>query len=182
MPEAWLRGPIEGVDPYLMPAAHALVQAGEEIERAVAGLTPEQVWARPGGAASIGFHLRHVVGSLDRLLTYARGQMLDAHQRAFLELEAEPCDPPAPADPLVAGVRAAVEAALRVYRETPRERLLETRVVGRAALPSDVLGLLFHAAEHAQRHAGQVVTTAKVVRGPHAAGQGSPPSPSGGRG
>jgi hypothetical protein len=165
MAEAWLRGPIEGVDAYLLPAAHALVQAGEEIERAVAGLTPEQVWARPGGAASIGFHLRHVVGSLDRLLTYARGHMLDAHQRAFLEVEAEPCDPPAPVEPLLDGVRAAVQSALRVYRGTPRERLLEPRVVGRAALPSNVIGLLFHSAEHTQRHAGQIVTTAKVVRG-----------------
>jgi hypothetical protein len=165
MPEAWLRGPIEGVDSYLMPAAHALVQAGEEIEQAVAGLTPEQVWARPGGAASVGFHLRHVIGSLDRLLTYARGGSLDAHQRAFLEVESEPCDPPAPADTLLAGVRTAIEAALRTYRGTPRERLLEVRTVGRAALPSTVLGLLFHSAEHTQRHAGQIVTTAKVVRG-----------------
>ena len=165
MPEAWLRGPIEGVDPYLMPAAHALVQAGEEIERAVHGLSPQQVWATPGGAASVGFHLRHVIGSLDRLLTYARGASLDAHQRAFLEMETEPCDPPSGPEPLVAGVRRAVEAALAAYRATPRDALLETRTVGRAALPSTVIGLLFHAAEHAQRHAGQIVTTAKVVRG-----------------
>ena len=170
MAEAWLRGPIDGVDAYLMPAAHALVQAGQEIEQAVAGLTPAQVWARPGGAASVGFHLRHVIGSLDRLLTYARGKSLDAHQRAFLEMETEPCDPPTSADALVAGVRTAVETALRTYRSTPRERLLETRTVGRAALPSTVLGLLFHAAEHAQRHAGQIVTTAKVVRGMDSAG------------
>jgi hypothetical protein len=165
MPEAWLRGPIEGVDPLLMPAAHALVQAGDEIERAAAGLTPDQVWASPGGAASIGFHLRHVVGSLDRLLTYARGGGLDAHQRAFLELETEPCEPPVGPDALLAGVRRAVQAALEAYRGTPRESLLEPRTVGRAALPSNVIGLLFHAAEHAQRHAGQIVTTAKVVGG-----------------
>ncbi|MDB4949396.1 MAG: DinB-like domain protein [Gemmatimonadetes bacterium] len=165
MPEAWLRGPIEGVDPLLMPAAHALVQAGEEIERAAAGLSPDQVWASPGGAASIGFHLRHVVGSLDRLLTYARGGSLDAHQRAFLELETERCDPLVGPDALLAGVRRAVQAALDAYRGTPREALLEPRTVGRAALPSNVIGLLFHAAEHAQRHAGQIVTTAKVVRG-----------------
>jgi hypothetical protein len=167
MPEAWLRGPIDGVDPFLMPAAHALVQAGEEIESAVQGLTPQQVWARPGGAASIGFHLRHVVGSLDRLLTYARGAGLDAHQRAFLELETEPCDPPIGPEALVAGVRRATQAALQTCRETPRDALLQPRTVGRAALPSTVLGLLFHAAEHAQRHAGQIVTTAKVVRGMH---------------
>jgi hypothetical protein len=38
------------------------------------------------------------------------------------------------------------------------------RQVGRAQLPSTVLGLLFHAAEHAQRHVGQLVTTSKVIR------------------
>ena len=65
---------------------------------------------------------------------------------------------------LLAEVDAAVEAALAQLRSTPRERLLEPRPVGRAAAPSNVLGLLVHAAEHAQRHAGQVVTTAKIVR------------------
>jgi hypothetical protein len=28
-----------------------------------------------------------------------------------------------------------------------------------------VLGLLFHAAEHSTRHAGQLVTTAKIIAG-----------------
>jgi hypothetical protein len=37
--------------------------------------------------------------------------------------------------------------------------------VGRARLPSTVFGLLFHVAEHTQRHAGQAITTAKIVRG-----------------
>src|SRR5690606_9519964 len=74
--EAWLTGPIEGIDPYLMPVAHALVQASRDLERAASELSPEELWARPGGAASIGFHLRHIAGVLDRLLTYARGEML----------------------------------------------------------------------------------------------------------
>jgi hypothetical protein len=162
---AWLRGPIEGIDPLLAPAAHALVQTDEDIAEAVRGLTPAQVWMQPGGAASIGFHLRHVIGSVDRMLTYAKGKSLDMHQRAFLEMETEPCDPPTGPESLVAGVHAAVESALRVYAHTPREALLEPRTVGRKALPTTVIGLLFHAAEHAQRHAGQIATTAKIVRG-----------------
>src|SRR5262245_55670020 len=89
-PEAWLRGPLPDVDPYLMPAAHALVQAGEDLAQAVAGLTAEQLWARPGGAASVGFHLRHIPGSLDRLLTYARGEVLDDAQRAAAKAESAP--------------------------------------------------------------------------------------------
>jgi uncharacterized damage-inducible protein DinB len=162
--EAWLEGPIEGVDPILMPIAQALVQVGRDVER-LAELAPETVWARPGGAASVGFHLKHVVGVLDRLLTYARGQTLTAEQQAALRAEGEPGDPPKDAVALVAEARAALERALAQVRATPREALLEPRGVGRKQLPSTVLGLLHHAAEHAVRHAGQALTTARIVRG-----------------
>ena len=70
--EAWLRGPVEGVPEELMPAAHSFVDAREDIEDAARGLTTEQLWARPAGVASVGYHLRHIVGATDRLLTYAR--------------------------------------------------------------------------------------------------------------
>ena len=164
-PEAWLRGPIEGVDPYLMPAAHALVQCREEVADVAATLAPEQLWTRPGGAASIAFHLRHIAGSLDRLLTYARGETLNDAQRAAAKAEQQEArDRDAAA--LLEEVGAAVDRALAQLRTTRRETLLEPRAVGRAGAPSTVLGLLVHAAEHAQRHAGQVITTAKVVRGP----------------
>ena len=162
--EAWLRGPIEGVPPHLMPAAHALVQAVADVERAVAHLNVEEVWMRPGDAASIGFHLRHIAGVLDRLLTYARGGSLSAEQLAALRAEGEPGPSPPGAEALIAGVRAAVEKALAQLRSTAPEDLLERREVGRKRLPSNVLGLLFHAAEHAQRHTGQVVATARIIR------------------
>jgi hypothetical protein len=140
LPEAWLRGPIEGIDPALMPAAHALLQTMEDVEREAAGLTLEQLWASPGGAASIGFHLLHLSGSTDRLLTYARGAVLDDAQKAALSAERNP--PRTDAATLLAALRTAI----------------------RAALPTTVMGLIFHAAEHSQRHAGQVVTTAKIIR------------------
>ncbi len=161
--EAWLEGPLAGVDPYLMPVAHGLVQVGRELER-VTDLTTDQLWARPGGAASVGFHLKHVAGVLDRLPTYARGEELSPAQMAQLRAEGEPGDPPADVATLVRQARAAVESALGQVRATPREALLEAREVGRRRLPSTVLGLLHHAAEHATRHAGQAVTTAIVVR------------------
>ena len=162
-PEAWLRGPVAGIDPYLMPAAHALVQCREDLTVAAGGLTREQIWARPGGAASVGFHLRHVAGSLDRLLTYARGQTLSDAQRRASEAEGGPGDDEDPSA-LVAGVSAAVDAALERLRAADPATLLEPRAVGRAGLPSTVLGLIFHAAEHAQRHTGQVIATVRVVR------------------
>lgn len=164
-PEPWLRGAIPGVDPYLMPAAHALVQVREDLPRAAAGLTRDQLWARPGGAASVGFHLRHIPGSIDRLLAYARGETLTPAQRDAAAAEKD-ADPSLDVDRLGAGIAEAVERALTQMRATPREALLQPRAVGRAGLPSTVLGLLFHLAEHAQRHTGQAIATAKAVRGP----------------
>jgi hypothetical protein len=164
-PEAWLRGPLPGISPWLMPAAHALVQAGEDAERAARTLTPDELWQRPGGAAAAGFHLRHIVGVLDRLFTYARGEMLSEAQLEAIKHEGDPGEPPADAAALLAGVREAIARALELFRNTPEATLLEPREVGRARLPSTVLGLYSHAAEHAQRHAGQLITTAKVVRG-----------------
>ena len=161
--EAWLRGPVRGVDPWLMPAAHALVQIREDLTAAVSGLSSAQLAARPGGAASVEFHLRHVAGSLDRLLTYARGEALSEPQRRAAAAEGTPGESPDPAA-LLAALSAAVDAALAQLRATDPKTLLEPRGVGRAALPSNVLGLLFHAAEHAQRHTGQAIATAKVVR------------------
>ncbi len=168
MPEAWLRGPVEGIDAFLQPAAHALVQAREDLDRATAGISTAQLWARPNGAASLGYHLRHAAGSLERLLTYARGQQLSATQLAELRREGEPGTPPQDAAALVAYVREAIDAALAQLRSTRREDLLEARAVGRAQLPSTVLGLLFHAAEHTTRHVGQAITTAKLISGDRA--------------
>lgn len=164
-PEAWLRGPLDGVDPFLMPAAHGLTQAAEELERAARDLTVAQLWTGPGGAATAGFHLRHIAGSIDRLLAYARGDVLNAEQLAALAIEREPGTPPADAAALVRDAHAGIAAAIGVIRATPRAALLEARTVGRARLPTTVLGLLSHIAEHTERHAGQFITTAKIVRG-----------------
>jgi uncharacterized damage-inducible protein DinB len=160
-PEVWLRGPLPDVIPELQPAAHSLLQVRQEIA-AAASLAPEQLWARPGGAASIGFHLVHLAGSLDRLLTYARGNALNAAQRAALAAEAAE-DRSQTATTLVDGALSAIDRALAQIRGTPLCTLDETREVGRARLPSTVLGLLFHAAEHAQRHSAQIITMVKVI-------------------
>lgn len=169
-PEPWLRGPVPGIPAWLQPAAHALVMSAEDCAGAVADLTPDQLWAAPGGAASIGFHLRHLAGSTDRLLTYARGERLDEAQRAALAAETDPSASRPTAPELVAAWQAAVDTALTQLAATPDAALLTPRSVGRAQLPSTVLGLLFHAAEHASRHTGQVITLAKVVRAAGGAG------------
>jgi uncharacterized damage-inducible protein DinB len=162
-PEAWMRGPIEGIDPLLMPVAHALVQARDELERMSAQIPAEHVWLRPGGAASIGFHVRHLGAALDRLFTYARGERLSDEQKQAFRSEAESGNPPASLDNLVNEAGARIDRALDQLRRTSPDQLLEYRGVGRAQLPSNVLGLLFHAAEHSTRHTGQLITTAKIL-------------------
>lgn len=162
-PEVWLHGALPDVPALLQPAAHSLLQSREEIRATLARLGTPQLAARPGGAASVGYHVRHAAGSLDRLLTYARGEALSPAQLRTLEFEAqESADPDAGAQ-LAALFDAAVEGALAQLRATAESTLREPRFVGRAKLPSTVIGLLFHAAEHTQRHAGQAMTTAKIV-------------------
>ena len=163
-PEVWMRGPVPEIPPFLQPVAHALLQAAEEVRAVVGALSTAHLWARPGGAASVGFHVRHAAGSLDRLFTYARGEALSSEQRDFLATEATPGSPPAEGADLAAAFERQVDRALDQLRATPDSTLLEARGVGRLQLPSTVLGLLFHAAEHTQRHVGQIVTTARIVR------------------
>jgi hypothetical protein len=163
--EVWQRGPVPGFEPMVMPVVHALLQAQEDLQRLVSVVPTEHVWQRPGGAASIAFHVSHTGGALDRLFTYARGEALSEAQRAAAREEGKPADPPATLSALVAGVHATIERAFDQLRATKVDALLDERKVGRAGLPSNVLGLLFHAAEHTTRHVGQAITTAKILGG-----------------
>lgn len=164
-PEAWLRGPVDGVSPHLQPIAHGLLHYSEEMIAALEGLTSEVLVARPNEIASIAFHVRHSMGSLDRLFTYARGESLSESQMRALALEKSADDPGVQSSALIDQVRASIEAALAELRGMDESVLLEYRPVGRAKLPSTVIGLLSHAAEHTARHTGQIVTTARLVRG-----------------
>ncbi|MEO8561778.1 MAG: DinB family protein [bacterium] len=164
-PEVWLRGPVPSIMPLLQPVAHGLLQCRAEVRGTVPTLSAEQIWARPHGVASVGYHVRHAVGSLDRLLTYARAEQLSPSQLGVLAHEDRPDVDDGIGTTLVAEFDVAVERALAQLHATPVDTLLEPREVGRGRLPSTVLGLLFHAAEHTQRHTGQLVTTAKVVLG-----------------
>jgi uncharacterized damage-inducible protein DinB len=161
-PEAWLRGPIEGVPDTLQPVAHALIQAREEARDLLRDFPAELLWTCPAGLASVGFHLQHIAGVIDRLFTYARGQGLSGEQRDTLAREGSPPEPNMGVSGLLNVLDAQVEHALVQLRATPPESLNQERLVGRKQLPSTVLGLLFHAAEHSQRHVGQMLVTARV--------------------
>lgn len=164
-PEPWLRGPLPGIAPLLQPAAHAFVLALEDVERALDGMSHEDFWQQPGGITPLGFHVVHLAGATDRLLTYARGEALSGEQKLAAGAERDlTTTRPALADTLEAW-RMAVDKALGQLRDTSESDLLKPIAIGRAQLPSTAIGAIFHAAEHAARHAGQVVTTAKLLRG-----------------
>lgn len=162
-PEFWQRGPVPGVPPLLQPVAHALLQAREEVDECLTDFPEHFLWERPAGVASVGFHLQHLTGVLDRLFTYARGEMLSDEQRAWLGAEGRPAA--VRVAELVEHFEKQVETALAQLRQTDESTLTDFRGVGRAQLPSTVLGLLFHAAEHTMRHLGQLLVTVRVLRG-----------------
>jgi DinB superfamily len=162
MTEVWLRGPLPEIPPLLQPVAHALLQAREEVDSMMQDFPEERLWERPAGVASPGFHLQHLAGVLDRLFTYARGESLNDAQAKYLAAEG-------------AGGSGLTELIDKFHKQVDRSveqlhhidslSLTEYRGVGRAQLPSTVLGLLVHAAEHTQRHVGQLFVTVRILRG-----------------
>ena len=160
-PEVWLRGPIPGIPALLQPVAHALVQSREEVEKLMLGFPQEKLWHRPADVASAGFHLRHLAGVLDRLFTYARGESLNEEQFAYLQNEGAASD--SSIQELVENFKKQVGTSLRQLEQTSDDALLTPVFVGRRKLPSSVLGLLFHAAEHTQRHTGQLLVTVRIM-------------------
>ncbi|HTW49745.1 MAG TPA: DinB family protein [Acidobacteriaceae bacterium] len=162
MAEPWLCGTHTDLPAVLRAIVHALEMAREDINAAVAPLANAVVNARPGSAASIAFHLRHIPRSLDRLLTYAEGNQLSAAQLDALKSEGDLSK--AKAD-LLAEFHRGLDDATRRVRALANADLEQPRRVGRNALPTSVGGLLVHCADHTLRHTGQVVTTAKIVAG-----------------
>lgn len=160
--EVWQRGPIEGVPALLQPVAHALLQAVEDVEKEMSTFPETLLWERPGGVASVGFHLKHLRGVADRLFTYARGEMLNEEQMRQLKSET-PADEGISVQDLVDDFRKQVTTALNQLKNTDTAILTDTRGVGRKQIPSTVIGLLFHAAEHTQRHVGQLIVTARIL-------------------
>jgi uncharacterized damage-inducible protein DinB len=163
-PEVWLRGPLPEISDYLQPAAHALLQAQEEINAELSNFPVALLWERPADVASVGFHLQHLTGVLDRLFTYARAESLSENQLAYLKSEGQPLSSTSALNELLDAFNKQILIALTQLKHTGEETLTQIRYVGRAMLPSTHLGLLFHAAEHTQRHTGQLLVTARMLK------------------
>jgi uncharacterized damage-inducible protein DinB len=161
--EVWLRGPLPDMPPLLQPIAHALMQAREEVTALMHNFPENLLWERPANVASVGFHLQHLTGVLDRLFTYARAEVLLPEQLASLRSEGNPNEAAPTVQALITQFSEQVETALEQLRQTDEQTLTEIRGVGRAQLPSTVIGLLTHTAEHTMRHVGQLSVTVRVV-------------------
>lgn len=162
-PEVWLRGPINKIPPLLQPVAHAILQCGEDVEKLMKGFPEEKLWERPAGVASPGFHLQHLAGVLDRLFTYARGETLSEPQFEYLRQEGAKPGNSASISHLLAHFKLQIGKCIHQLEKTDEVSLLRPVSVGRKKLPSNVMGLLFHAAEHSQRHTGQLLVTVRIL-------------------
>lgn len=160
-PEPWLRGPLQGIHPLVMPVFFSFAQVREDLNRHLEGLSEEQIWLTVG-KSSIGFHLKHIAGSVDRLTTYLKGQQLSNDQLQALREEHTPDRLHAE---LLKDLDASLSSAETFLKTLDPNTLYEPRTVGRQALPTTVIGLIVHLAEHTQRHLGQAITLSGVVRG-----------------
>lgn len=161
--EVWLRGPLPDIPALLQPVAHALLQAQEEVTATMQDFSEENLWKRPAGVASVGFHLQHLTGVLDRLFTYARGETLSQTQFEALAAEGKENNKIKIRD-LLEAFDEQIALALEQLKTIDITTLTEVREVGRSKIPSTVIGLLVHATEHTTRHLGQLMVTAKVIK------------------
>ena len=162
-PEVWLRGKIDDIPDLLQPVAHALLQASEDIQKYTSDFPEVLLWHKLAYRASVGFHLQHITGVMDRMLTYAEGKKLSEEQ--FLALKNE--GNPESRTSLLQLVRISEEKitdTINRLKLIDEATLTQSRTVGRRELPSTVIGLLFHAAEHVQRHVGQLLVTVSVLK------------------
>jgi hypothetical protein len=162
-PEVWLRGALDDVPGLLQPVAHALLQAREEVIELMADFPEALLWEKPAGLASPGFHLQHLTGVLNRLFTYANGEQLDEQQLSALAAEGRPPGGEYSVNTLVEMFGNQVDNCIGQLKNVDELTLTESRGVGRSKLPSTVIGLYVHGAEHTMRHTGQLLVTVKVL-------------------
>ncbi len=159
--EPWLRGPVPGVDPVVGALLNSFQHAREDLSLWTEGVPNDHVWTNLHGLASLGFELRHIAASVDRLMTYALGDQLDSAQLALLNREAEPGETLAS---LMSALEASFSKAAALALSVNPAEFGSLRFVGRRRLPVPLAGLLVHIAEHTQRHTGQAILIAKLLR------------------
>jgi len=162
-PEVWQRGPVDDIPALLQPVAHALLQAREEVNDLMHDFPDQLLWEKPAGMASPGFHLEHMRGVINRLLTYARAEALNEEQLRYLSSEGTPYIDDEITKKIVEAFNKQIDDAIEQLKQTDENSLTTPRGIGRAQIPTTVIGLLFHMAEHVMRHTGQLLVTVRVL-------------------
>jgi len=159
--EPWLRGTLTDLPAVHRAVVHALELAREDIDKWCGDLSDAELSARVSGIPPVAFQLKHIGGSMDRLLTYAEGSPLSPEQTAAMKSE---LDSVTAGKEIFAELHAVFERSTQRIRTLAAVNLEDARTVGRKQLPTSVGGLLVHVADHTQRHVGQAITTAKTIR------------------
>jgi hypothetical protein len=162
--EVWQRGPIENVPDLLQPVAHALLEVGEEVRSIMDGFPENLLWQKPAGVASPAFHLQHINGVIDRLFTYARKELLSKEQMHSLSLEGDKVNTSLSMEQMILALDQRIILAINQLKTTNDETLTEKRGIGRKQVPTTLMGLFVHAAEHSMRHLGQLLVTVKMLK------------------
>lgn len=161
--EWWQRGPVEGYLPIFQPAVHAILQARDELHRFMQNFPDQLLWQPFHGMASVGFHLQHITGVLNRLLTYAKDESLSEEQLQYLRAEGKE-EPGLTGQILLQKLDEEVENTLASIRNMKEDAPVTPRAIGRKKIPTTQFGLVFHAAEHMMRHTGQVLVTSRALQ------------------
>jgi uncharacterized damage-inducible protein DinB len=162
--EPWLRGTHTDVPAAARAVLHALELSLDDLTKWTAGLTDAEVHSQPLGLTSIAFHLRHIARSTDRILTYAEGGQLSPQQLAAFRTELGEEGKQETLAELLAAIEVSFSDAADRVRVLATADLNTPRFVGRKQLPTSIGGAMIHVADHTQRHTGQVVITAKLVK------------------
>ena len=156
-----MRGIVPGIDPVIGHLLRASEHIREDLDRAIATLSSEQLWATPDGMTSAGFHVKHLAGSTERLSTYLEGHQLSSEQIAAMKAESTGEES---AEELIAAVGAALARYEELVRALSPDHFGDVREIGRKRLQTTVISLSIHIAEHGQRHVGQAISAAKLVK------------------
>jgi hypothetical protein len=161
--EVWQRGPLENIPSLLQPIAHALLQAREELFDMMNSFSEKLLWERPANVASPAFHLQHLTGVLDRLFTYARKEQLSGDQLYALSMEGNQMETSSSMMELIELFDKQVDLSISELSNVNTDMLTDVRTIGRKQIPTTLIGLYVHAAEHTMRHIGQLLVTVKVL-------------------
>ena len=162
--EVWMRGPISGISPLLQPVAHALLQIDEDIQKQLTDEIEPYIWIRPFEMANIAFHVQHITGVIKRMVIYSKGESLTDEELQEIKLEGLQ-NPELNNEVLKNRLHEVIEQTVRYLKSIDPNTLADERFLGRKKIPTTQIGLLFHAAEHGQRHYGQLLVTIKTVKG-----------------